>query len=312
VGIEHLPLIIGARRGLVSNGEAPGYLATVYNNLERRGNIWGFTAEPRDAFVAAAGFETFDPGKHEFLLWLGCAGSFDADFQKALRSLGHMLQSRGVTFGVLGKERCTGDPAKRTGNEYLFQELAAANVEDFRRAGVKRILTACPHCVKTIDHDYRPFGFDGAVTHAARFVASLVEAAARRDGTVVTFHDPCYLGRYAGDTEGPRELLRRAGATIREPALARPRGFCCGAGGGLLFEEHEPGKRISQERFEQLQATGAATIITGCPFCAIMLKGAQASANAETRVVDIMSFVGDRLEVTAGRPSSPATPAGQQ
>jgi Fe-S oxidoreductase len=312
VGIEHLPLIIGARRGLVSNGEAPGYLATVYNNLERRGNIWGFTAEAREAFVAAAGFETFNQAKHEYLLWLGCAGSFDPDFQKALRSLGQVLRSRGVTFGVLAKERCTGDPAKRTGNEYLFQELAASNVDDFRRAGVRRILTGCPHCVKTLGDDYRPFGFDGKVAHAARFVAGLVDAGAPEATDVVTFHDPCYLGRYAGDTEGPRELLRRAGATLKEPARHKARGFCCGAGGGLLFEEHEAGRRISQERFEQLQATGAPTIITACPFCAIMLKGAQASANAETRVVDLMSYVGDRFVTAAGPALSPAPPAGHQ
>jgi Fe-S oxidoreductase len=310
VGVEHLPLIIGARRGLVSNGDAPEYLASVYNNLERRGNIWGFTSEQRDKFIAASGFEIFDPARHKHLLWLGCTGSFDADFQKALRSLGQILQSRGVTFGVLAKERCTGDPAKRTGNEYLFQELATANVEDFRRAGVRRILTACPHCLKAIGDDYRAFGFDGEITHAASLLAGLAEGIPAGDAEVVTIHDSCYLARYAGETEAPRELLRRAGATLREPARRRGRTFCCGAGGGLLFEEHEEGTRISQARFEQLQATGAPTIITSCPFCAVMLKGAQASANAETRVVDLMSFLAGRLTSPPAPASPPAASAG--
>jgi len=310
VGVEHLPLVIGARRGLVSNGEAPEYLAAVYNNLERRGNIWGFTPEQRDKFIAASGFEIFDQARHEHLLWLGCAGSFDADFQKALRSLGQILRSRGVTFGVLARERCTGDPAKRTGNEFLFQELAAANVKDFKRAGVRRILTACPHCLKALGHDYRSFGFAGEVAHAASLLAGLLEKAPAPGGEVVTVHDSCYLARYAGETEAPRELLRRAGATIREPARRGARTFCCGAGGGLLFEEREEGTRISEARFEQLQATGAPTIITSCPFCAVMLKGAQASANAETQVIDLMSYLAGRLTSAPTRAPGAAAPAG--
>jgi len=311
VGIEHLPLIIGARRGLVSDGRAPQSLAAVYNNLERRGNIWGFTSDQREKFVAAAGFESFDRTRHEYLLWLGCAGSFDADFQKALRSLSQILRSRGVTFGILAKERCTGDPAKRTGNEYLFQELARQNVEDLKAAGVRRVLTACPHCVKTLGGDYRAFGFDGEVAHAALLVAGLAGNLRTDPGGTVTYHDPCYLSRYAGGTAEPRELLRRAGATLREAARHGRRAFCCGAGGGLLFEEHEAGKRISQERFEQLQATGASTIVTSCPFCTIMLKGAQASSGADTQVVDLMSYLGDRLKAGAEPAASALAPSGE-
>ncbi|MGH9158913.1 MAG: (Fe-S)-binding protein, partial [Vicinamibacteraceae bacterium] len=135
VGIEHLPLIVGARRGLVSNGEAPGYLGPIFNNLERRGNIWGLTYEQRDKFLASTGVETFDPARHTYLVWLGCAGAFDADYQKALRALFELLRANGATFGVLAKERCNGDPAKRTGNEYMFQELAKQNVTDLKAAG---------------------------------------------------------------------------------------------------------------------------------------------------------------------------------
>ena len=313
VGIEHLPDIIGARRGLVSNGDAPEYLGPVYNNLERRGNIWGFTYDQREKFLGSAGLDRFDSAKHEYLVWLGCAGAFDADFQKALRSLFDILRARRVTFGVLDKERCNGDPAKRTGNEYLFQELAGQNLEELKSAGVKKILTSCPHCLKTLGHDYRAFGFEAEVTHSSVFVADLTRDIRLHPSEVVTYHDPCYLGRYAGHAEEPRDLLTRFGATVRDPVRSGHNPFCCGAGGGLLFEEHEEGKRISQQRFEQLQATGAPTVVTACPFCSIMLKGAQASANATTEFVDLMTFVDGRLKSAItrddGRTSS-STPEG--
>jgi len=150
VGIEHLPILIGSRRGLVSNGDAPEYLGAVYNHLERRGNIWGLGYDQRQKFVDAAKLEIFDPSRHDVLVWLGCAGAFEADFQKSLRSLFEILRARGVPFGVLSKERCTGDPAKRTGNEYVYQELANGNIEELRAAAPKKMLTSCPHCVKTI------------------------------------------------------------------------------------------------------------------------------------------------------------------
>ena len=300
----------------MSNGEAPDALGAMYNHLERRGNIWGITSDVRQKFVASAGLETFDASKHEYLMWLGCAGSYEADFQKSLRSLFEILRARGVTFGVLAKERCTGDPAKRTGNEYMFQELATANIADFQAAGVTKILTACPHCLKTLGDDYRKFGFEAEVEHSAVLVARMARPDAvalptLRDRAEVVLHDPCYLARYAGHTAEPRELLRRAGAVVKEPVRNGHNPFCCGAGGGLLFEEHEEGTRISQQRFEQLQATGAPTIITACPFCSIMLKGAQASANATTEVVDLMTFVDGRMKSAAaappedGRPVSP-------
>ncbi|WP_291987616.1 (Fe-S)-binding protein [Luteitalea sp.] len=321
VGIEHTPVIIGARRGLVSNGEAPDYLAPVYNNLERRGNLWGQTSDVRQKFVAAAQFETFDPEKHEYLLWLGCAGGTEPDFQKSLRSLGDILRAQGKTFGVLSKERCTGDVAKRTGNEYQFQELATANVEDLQTSGVKKVVTSCPHCLKTLGHDYKAFGFEGKVVHSSVLVEQLTryERPVRLEDEPVTFHDPCYLGRYAGEHEAPRALLERYGGDVTEPERTKDNPFCCGAGGGLLFEEHEAGTRISQTRFEQLQATGANTIVMGCPFCSIMLKGAKASTPGtdEIQMVDLMTWTEGRLR-TAGRlgqadgagtaPASEATP----
>ena len=190
---------------------------------------------------------------------------------------------------MLSKERCTGDPAKRTGNEYMFQELANGNIEDLKAAGPKKILTSCPHCVKTIGDDYRKFGYEVEIVHSAVFVEELTREERARDGrgqareTRSTFHDPCYLGRYAGKVDEPRALLTRFGADIAEPERNRDNPYCCGAGGGLLFadKEEEPGSRISDVRFKQLQATGANTVVTACPFCSIMLKGAQASAQAD-------------------------------
>lgn len=309
VGVEHLPVIIGARRGLVSNGEAAEYLGPVYTNLERRGNIWGLLYDQRQKFIQAAGVEIFDAARHEYLVWLGCAGAFEADFQRSLRALFDILRAKGVTFGVLASERCTGDVAKRTGNEYMYQELATQNIEAFTSAGVTKIVTSCPHCLKTIGHDYRLFGFETEIVHSSVLVAELTRDVRLPAAGEVTFHDPCYLGRYAGHHEEPRQLLARVGATVKEPVRARDNPFCCGAGGGLLFEEHEAGKRISQERFEQLEATGAGTVVMACPFCSIMLKGAQASANASTEMVDLMTYVDGRLKSVASAAPGPGPSA---
>jgi Fe-S oxidoreductase len=305
VGIEHLPVLIGARRGLVSNGDAPENLGAVYNHLERRGNIWGLGADQRQKFVESAGLAVFDPAKHDVLVWLGCAGAFEADYQKSMRSLFEILRARGVRFGVLSKERCTGDPAKRTGNEYMFQELATGNIAELRAAGPKKILTSCPHCVKTLGDDYRQLGYEVEIVHSSVFVEALLRHDPPRidASEQVTFHDPCYLGRYAGTVEEPRGLLTRAGASIAEPERNRENPFCCGAGGGLLFadKEEEPGSRISDVRFKQLRATGANTVVTACPFCSIMLKGAHASAAAQggdVQFVDLMTYVNDRLNHT--------------
>ena len=303
VGVEHTPVIIGARRGLVSNGEAAEYLTTTYTNLERRQNIWGLMYDQRAKFVQSAEVEIFDPTKHEYLVWLGCAGAFEADYQKSMRSLFDILRAHGKTFGVLSKEKCTGDLAKRTGNEYMFQELANDNIENLRASGTKKIVTSCPHCLKTIAHDYRLMGYEVETIHSATLVESLTRNVAlewsSRDK--VTYHDPCYLGRYANTHAEPRALLQRFGADVTDPKRAHDNPFCCGAGGGLLFEEHESGKRISQERFEQLQATGADKAVVACPFCSIMLKGAQASANAPIEMVDLMTYVdGQMKKVGAG------------
>jgi Fe-S oxidoreductase len=282
----------------------------MYNNLERRSNIWGLSYEQRQKFVDSTALEIFDPARHDVLVWLGCAGAFEADFQKSLRSMFEILRTKGVTFGVLSKERCNGDPAKRTGNEYMYQELAHANIAELKAAGPKKILTSCPHCVKTIGDDYRKFGYEVDIVHSAVYIEELTRGdiaatgsdAGRqegdRPGDSVTYHDPCYLARYAGKVDQPRELLQRFGADLQEPVRNRENPYCCGAGGGLLFadKEEEPGSRISDVRFQQLRDTGAGTVVTACPFCSIMLKGAQSSAQADIQFVDLMTYVNGRLK----------------
>src|SRR4029077_13816034 len=177
-------------------------------------------------FVESAALETFDPARHDVLIWLGCAGAFEADFQKSLRALFEILRARQVRFGVLSKERCNGDPAKRTGNEYMYQELANANIQDLKAAGPKKIIASCPHCVKTIGDDSRKFGYTVEIVHSAVFVEELTRdlVVARRNASgerpasdTVVFHDPCYLARYGGKVDEPRDLLTRFGADIQEP-----------------------------------------------------------------------------------------------
>jgi len=300
VGIEHLPLIVGARRGLVSNGDAPAYLGKVYNHLERRGNVWGLIYDQRQKFINSTNVEIFDPSRHEYLIWLGCAGAFDLDFQNSLRSLFSILEYHGKKFGVMSKERCTGDVAKRTGNEYMFQELANKNIRDLQALRASRVVTACPHCFKTLGSDYREFGFEGEVIHAAPLVNELTRGIQMSEGSDrVTFHDPCYLGRYAGHVNEPRELITKFGGKIAEPVASKKQSFCCGAGGGLLFEELEEGKRIGDDRLGQLERTGADTVVTACPFCSIMLKGATSSTGKETKFTDLLTFVQNKLDTSS-------------
>ena len=259
VGIEHLPLIDRrAARPRVERRRARLSGRRCTTTSSAAANIWGLGYDQRQKFVDSAALEIFDPAKHDVLVWLGCAGAFEADFQKSLRSLFEILRARQVKFGVLSKERCNGDPAKRTGNEYMYQELANANIEDLKAAGPKKILTSCPHCVKTIGDDYRKFGYEVEIVHSAVFVEELtrdLRAAAGDGGGTFTYHDPCYLGRYGGKVDEPRALLTRFGAEVTEPERNRDNPYCCGAGGGLLFadKEEEPGSRISDVRFKQLQ-----------------------------------------------------------
>ncbi len=274
VGIQHLPMLIGLRRGAVNTGKwEDDYGNKLFLNLERNGNPMGFSASDRDKFIQKQGWPVYD-GTQEYLLWLGCMGSYDPQGREIVSAFARVMQHLGVSFGVLKKERCTGDSARRLGNDLVFQQLAEQNLENFSQNKVKKIVSICPHCVRTMSVDWKEFGEAPPVEHHSEFLARYKDRLpSMNGGGNVVFHDPCYLGRYRGSYDAPREVASLAG-TLVEAKRARERSFCCGAGGGLAFLGEEKGKRVSVERAEQLAKTGAQVVGAACPFCNTMFRDA--------------------------------------
>jgi Fe-S oxidoreductase len=244
----------------------------------------------------------------EYLFWVGCAGATDPRARKTTRAVVRILKAAGVDFAVLGpEEKCTGDPARRMGNEYLFQQLAQENIETLKQYRFRKILVTCPHCLNSLGKDYRELGAAYEVVHHSQLLAELLAAGrvplelAPKDDELVTFHDPCYLGRYSDGYEPPREVLVRLGMKATEMARSREKGFCCGAGGGRIFLEETIGKRVNVERTEQALATGATTVAVGCPFCMTMLTDGTKAKDVEgaLRVKDLAELVADRLRPQA-------------
>ena len=275
VGIQHLPVIIGLRRGAVNTGKwEDDYGTKLFLNLERNGNALGFSTNERDKFIQKQGFPIYD-GTQEYCLWLGCMGAYDPSGREIVASLAQLMRHLGVTFGVLKKERCTGDPARRLGNDLAFGELAQSNIELFKQNKVKKIISICPHCVRTISTDWKEHGVAPPVEHHSEFLARHIDRLPKNgaDGCKIVYHDPCYLGRYRNVYDEPRAVVSAFG-TLLDPARSRERSFCCGAGGGLAFLGEEKGKRVSVERAEQLVATGADIVGAACPFCNTMFRDA--------------------------------------
>ncbi len=277
VGIEHIPIIVGLRRGLVNTGEWKNeYGGKLFLNLERNGNTLGFASSERDKFIRKNEFPIYD-GSQDYCLWLGCMGAYDPKGREIIQSLTEVMKHLGTTFGVLRKEKCTGDPVRRLGNDYLLSQLAEFNLEQIKAVTAVKILSICPHCVRTIGEDWKEFGADLQVEHHSEFLARHasqlpIEANSREK---VVFHDPCYLGRYRGLYDEPREVIERADMVIEAPR-SKERSFCCGAGGGMVFLGEEKGKRISIERAGELAATGASVVAAACPFCNTMFRDALA------------------------------------
>ena len=275
VGIQHLPLIVGLRRGAVNTGRWENdYGAKLFLNLERNGNALGFAPAERQKFIEKNALPYFD-GSQEYCLWLGCMGAYDPQGREIVLALARVLRHAGVTFGVPRKEKCTGDPARRLGNDLAVAQVAEANIETLREAKVGRMVSICPHCVRTIGTDWREYGAAFDIVHHSELLARLgdrLPAAGASTGTVV-FHDPCYLGRYRNVYEEPRRVVARY-AEVADPPRARERSFCCGAGGGQMFLGEEKGKRVNVERAEELLGTGAPVIGTACPFCQSMFRDA--------------------------------------
>jgi Fe-S oxidoreductase len=296
VGIEHVPLIVGLRRGAVNTGKwEDEYGTKLFLTLERNGNPLGMPPGERDKFVQKHELPMYD-GSQEYCLWLGCMGSYDPQGREIVIALVQVLRHLGTSFGVLRKERCTGDAARRLGNDLVFQQLAEANIEQMKAAKVKKLLSICPHCVRTISEDWQEFGAAFEVEHHSVFLerhrGRLPAGAERRK---VVYHDPCYLGRYQGVYEAPRRAIGAWHETV-EAARARERSFCCGAGGGLVFLGEESGKRVSHERAEQLIATGAEIVGAACPFCNTMFRDAlPAVSGAPPRLLDIAQMAAANL-----------------
>ncbi len=237
----------------------------------------------------------------EVLFWVGCAGSFDDRAKKITKAFVKLLNNAGVEFAVLGtEESCTGDPAKRAGNEFLFQMQAATNIEVMNAYEVKKIVTACPHCFNTINNEYPQLGGKYEVMHHTQFLKELLNEGRLKveggkfKGKKITFHDPCYLGRANGEYEAPRDLLRKLEVELVEMKRCKTKGLCCGAGGAQMFKEAEPGsKEINIERTEEAIGTGAEIIAAGCPFCNTMMTDGVKHEEKEgtVQVMDVAEMI---------------------
>jgi Fe-S oxidoreductase len=288
VGIQHLPLIVGLRRGAVNTGKWNNtYGSELFVTLERQGNSLGFPPSDREKFIEKNNLPYFD-GSQEYCLWLGCLGSYDPNGRKIVLALAEVLRYLGISFGVLKQEKCSGDPVRRLGNDYLFGELAQGNIEHIRESKVTKILSICPHCVQTIGQDWKEQGADFAIEHHTELLARFSDKLPKKDGDErVVFHDACYLGRYRGVYDQPREVIARFGQVV-DPPRARERGFCCGGGGGLMFLGEETGKRVNLERAQELAATGASVVAAACPFCNSMLRdGLAANSSTPPELLDV-------------------------
>ena len=283
VGIQHLPLVVGLRRGAVNTGKWDNsHGGEMFVTLERQGNPLGFPPSDREKFIEKNGLPYFD-GTQEYCLWMGCLGSFDPNGRKILLALVEVLRHLGIGFGVLRQEKCNGDPARRLGNDYLFGELAQGNLEQIREAGVKKMVSICPHCVRTMGVDWKEHGGVVPIEHHSELLARyrdklpLDHEGQKTAQKSMVYHDACYLGRYRGVYDEPRDVMARFGQVV-DPPRARERGFCCGGGGGLMFLGEESGKRVNLERAQELVATGASVVAAACPFCNSMLRDGLAAA----------------------------------
>jgi len=280
VGVEHLPIMVGLRRGAVNTGAwEDRYGTKLFLALEKQGNALGLSALERDKFIAKQEFPIFD-GSQEYCLWLGCMGGYDPKGREIIADFARVMRYLGTSFGVLKKEKCTGDPARRLGNDLVFGSLAETGLKAFEQAKVKKIVAICPHCVRTIATDWREYGIAPEIEHHSEFMARYADRLPKQNGESIVYHDPCYLGRYRDVYEEPRAVVAAAGELV-EAERNHERSFCCGAGGGLAFLGEETGDRVSHVRAKELVATGAQTIGTACPFCNTMFRDALGAVGGE-------------------------------
>jgi len=301
VFIEQTDKIYDIRRNLVMmESRMPDGIQAVFKNMETNATPWAFSSADRGKWAEGLSVPTMaESPSIDVLLWVGCAGSYDDRNKKVLRSFVNVLNKAGVRFAILGnEEQCTGDPARRIGNEYLYQTLAKANIETLNRYGVKKVVTACPHCFNTIKNEYKDFGGEYEVFHHSQFLAGLI-----REGRIkpskgvdqtITFHDSCYLGRWNNVYEQPRSVLESLpSARLVEMRQNHDQALCCGAGGGRMFMEETLGKRINIARTEQALETRAGVIAASCPFCMTMMTDGVKSKEMldKVKVLDIAELL---------------------
>jgi Fe-S oxidoreductase len=305
VDIEHVDHIVNMRRfQVLVESEFPTELGGTFRNLEKAGNPWGANRADRDSWIAECDFpirvvEGQLPDEVEYLFWVGCAGAYEERAKKTTKAVAELLYMAGVNFAVLGKrETCTGDPARRAGNEFLYQILARENIETFNEVfagrtekGTKKVVVTCPHCFTTIGRDYAQSGFELVMVHHTQLLNQLVRekrlVPINKSTTTMTYHDPCYLGRHNEIYEPPRELLGATGVTITEMPRNKERSFCCGAGGGRMWMEEKIGTRINLNRVDEAIATGAQEIAVACPFCRVMTGDGVIARDSKVEVLDV-------------------------
>jgi len=311
VNIEILDKILDMRRYLsLMESNFPTELGNAYRSMENTGNPWGMSQADRGDWAEKfEGIEILDgssPLEAEYLYWVGCAGSFDDKNKKVTQAMAQLLQRSGISFSILGpSEMCTGDPARRSGNEYIFQMLATQNIETLNGMGVKKIITQCPHCFNTLANEYPQMGGNYEVVHHSQFLEFLIDSGkldlsnAKLEERVV-YHDSCYLGRHNDVYMAPRNVIGSLGGIeIVEASRNGTQGMCCGAGGGRMWMEESTGKQINIERSQELLRTGATKIAVACPFCYIMIDDgvkAQGIGEDQVKVADISMHILDALE----------------
>jgi len=311
VSIDQLEIINELRRYLVlSESRFPEEVQPAFEALERNGAPWAFPPSSRADWAAGLDIPTMaelaERGESpDVLYWVGCMGSFDDRAKKTTIAVARILKAAGVRFAILGQEEsCNGDPARRMGNEYLYQMLAKQNIETLDRYKVKAIITNCPHCFHQIGNEYESLGGHYEVVHHSTYIAALLQegriplSGAAGAAQRIVYHDACYLGRYNGVYDAPREVIRQALPVldIVEAKRSKDRSLCCGAGGGRMWMEERTGKRINVERKEELAATGADTVAVACPFCMTMLSDAGKGTEGYVPVVDVAELVAARLK----------------
>jgi Fe-S oxidoreductase/nitrate reductase gamma subunit len=287
---EHLGTIFEMRRYMVlMEGKMPEETMLTMTNLERNYNPWGIGWDQRANWAEGLDVPVMAEcgGDVDYLFWVGCAGSFDDRNKRVSRSLARVMKRAGIKFAILGKEeKCTGDAARRLGNEYLAQILIKQNVETLEKYNVRKIVTACPHCFNTLSNEYPEFGGNYEVIHHTQLLAELMERGVLKPAEALsgkfTYHDPCYLARYNATVKEPRQVLSNLpGVTTVEMERHGDRSFCCGAGGGRMWMEEDVGKRVNVARLEQALESGAETVATACPYCLIMFDDAAKTENRE-------------------------------